>query len=74
MTDPDDPTVPDLCVVPTLDDVPVSEQPAPDDPGGLPGSGTAATCWLCNHETGELCHIHDPEFVRMRAAREAGSK
>lgn len=36
-------------------------------PGFVLGSDTAATCWLCNRATGELCHVHDPEFVRMRA-------
>jgi hypothetical protein len=25
---------------------------------------TALTCWLCNQEMGELCHVHDPALRR----------
>jgi hypothetical protein len=34
------------------------------------GSDTAANCWLCDRERGELCHVHDPEFIEMRKRRE----
>jgi len=43
------------------------------DPEFILGSDTAAACWLCNRGTGELCHVHDPGFVRTRLERETGN-
>jgi len=40
-------------------------------PGYVIGSDTAATCWLCNRVAGELCHVHDPTFVRRRLEHDA---
>lgn len=28
--------------------------------GAEPGLDTAESCWLCDRERGELCHVHDP--------------
>jgi hypothetical protein len=39
-------------------------------PGFVLGSDTAKSCWLCDRKAGQLCHVHDPDFVRMRAERE----
>jgi hypothetical protein len=31
---------------------------------------TAASCWLCDHDGGELCHVHDPREHRYLAVRD----
>lgn len=31
----------------------------PSDPPAI-GADTAAGCWLCDRERGELCHVHAP--------------
>jgi hypothetical protein len=47
------------------------------------GDDTAATCWLCDRERGELCHVHErpvdhdaepaPVVVSLPEASEAAS-
>jgi hypothetical protein len=31
---------------------------------------TAASCWLCDRETSELCHVHDPCERRHLAVKD----
>jgi hypothetical protein len=31
---------------------------------------TAASCWLCDHERGELCHVHDPVMRSFLAVKD----
>jgi hypothetical protein len=32
---------------------------AADELGSDYAAVTAAGCWLCNHSSGELCHVHE---------------
>lgn len=32
------------------------------------GADTAETCWLCDHERNELCHVHAPRVVEPTVA------